>query len=67
VSGARDGCWELGAGKPASGDEKALPMPSLQQSGLLSLLEIQFQQNVTVDDRSRKKDVILYRSKPECA
>ena len=53
-------------GKPASGDEKALPMPSLQQSGLLSLLEILSQQNVIARDWPTKKDVNSYRVKPEC-
>jgi hypothetical protein len=52
--------------KPASGDEKALPMPSLQQSGLLSFLGILFQQNVTARDWLTKKDVNLDRAKPEC-
>jgi hypothetical protein len=53
-------------GKPASGDEKALPMPSLQQSGLLSLREIPFQQNVTAGNWPIKKDVNLNRAKPGC-
>jgi|SRR5271157_591992 len=47
-------------------DEKALPMPSLQQSGLLSLLELPLQQNVASEDWPRKKDVNLCRSKPGC-
>jgi hypothetical protein len=53
-------------GKPASGDDKALPMPSLQQSGLLSLRKISLQQNVTAGDWPTKKDVNLDRAKPEC-
>jgi hypothetical protein len=32
-------------------------MPSLQQSGLLSLMEIPFQQNVTAGDWPTNKDV----------
>jgi len=42
-------------------------MPSLPQSGLLSLLGVLIQQNVAAGDRPRKKDVNLIRSKPECA
>lgn len=53
-------------GKSASGDETALPVPSLQQSGLLSMMEIPFQQNVVAGDWLTKKDVNLNRSKPEC-
>jgi hypothetical protein len=45
--------------KPASGDEKALPMPSLPQSGLLSLLGILFQQNVMIGDRLTKKKMLI--------
>jgi hypothetical protein len=34
-------------GNPAPEEEKALPMPNLQQSGLLSYREIPSQQNAT--------------------
>jgi len=41
-------------------------MPSLPQSGLICLLGLQFQQNVTAGDRFTKKDVNSIRSKPLC-
>jgi len=47
-------------GKPAPGDEKALPMPSLQQTGPLSLLGVLIQQKFTAGDRPRKRKMLIH-------